>query len=118
MRSDRGGAGRVTLRTRRRAGLGVVEVLVALMLLTVGMLGVAGTCARSIRTAGAAARERRAAQRAADRVAVLASSGCGAARSGALVDSAAALTERWVVTLHPSGAALVDADVSWATARG
>jgi Tfp pilus assembly protein PilV len=96
----------------------VVEVLVALMLLTVGMLGVAGTCARSIRMAGAAARERRAAQRAADRVAVLASSGCGAARSGALVDSAAALTERWVVTLHPSGAALVDADVSWATPRG
>ena len=105
-------------RTASRSGLGVVEVLVALMLLTVGMLGVAGSSARSIRMAGAAARERRAVQRAADRVAVLASQGCATARSGSFVDSAASLSERWTVTVHASGTALVDADVAYVTPRG
>jgi hypothetical protein len=63
-------------------------------------------------------RERRAAQRAADRVAVLASQGCAAARSGTLVDSVASMTERWTVTSTAAGVALVDADVVWSAPGG
>lgn len=105
-------------RARHRSGLSIVEVLVALVLLTVGLLGVAGVCARAIGVSTSAARERRAAQRAADRVAVLASVGCSAARSGALVDSVALLSERWTVTPTAVGTTLVDAHVSWSAARG
>jgi Tfp pilus assembly protein PilV len=107
-RTSTGGAGH-----RRRPGLSIVEVLVALVLLCVGLLGVAGASARAIGVSGAAARERRATQRAADRVAVLASQGCTAARSGTLVDSVSSITERWTVASTAAGVALVDADVRW-----
>ncbi|MEO8564191.1 MAG: prepilin-type N-terminal cleavage/methylation domain-containing protein [bacterium] len=103
---------------RRRSGLGIIEVLVALVLLTVGLLGVAGACARSIRMSAASARERRASQRAADRVAVLASQGCAAARSGTLVDSTASLSETWSVIPSPAGVTLVDAQVQWTSPSG
>ena len=104
-------------RPRRRSGFSIVELLVALVLLSVGLLGVAGASARAIAVSGKAARERRAAQRAADRIAVLASLGCSAARSGTLVDSTFAVTERWTVSPGAAGVALVDADVRW-TAQG
>jgi len=97
-----------------RRGLSIVEVLVALMVLTVGLLGVAGASARSIKVGVAAVRERRATQRAADRVATLASQGCSRARSGSLVDSVAGMTERWTLTMPGAGVALIDADVQWA----
>ncbi|HEV7990405.1 MAG TPA: prepilin-type N-terminal cleavage/methylation domain-containing protein [Gemmatimonadaceae bacterium] len=113
MRSDRGGAGRA-----RRAGLSIVEVLVALVLITVGLLGVAGASARAIRVSTSAARERRATQRAANRVAVLASQGCSAARGGALADSAAQMSERWTVTPTAAGVSLVDAAVRWNASGG
>lgn len=102
---------------RRRSGLSIVELLVALVLLGVGLLGVAGASARAIAVSGKAARERRAAQRAADRIAVLASQGCSGARSGMLVDSTFGATERWSVSASAAGVALVDADVRW-TAQG
>jgi Tfp pilus assembly protein PilV len=93
-------------------------VLVALVLLGVGLLGVAGASARAIAVSGAAARERRAVQRAADRVAVLASQGCSAARSGLLADSVASITERWTVAPSVAGVALVNADVRWSAQGG
>ena len=77
-------------------------MLVALILLSVGLLGIAGNGAIAMRTSSAATRERRAVQRAADRIALLRSDGCSIARSGARVDSAAALSERWTVGA-PSG---------------
>src|SRR5688572_19739347 len=103
--------------TRRRA-VSVVEVLVALVLLAVGLLGVAGNGAIAVRASGGAARERRAAQRAGDRLAALREQGCASARSGTLADPAAALVERWAVGAVTGGAALVDAEVRWRAPAG
>jgi len=46
-------------RLHARSALTVVEVLVALMLVSVGLMGIAGTSALSFRTVVAAERERR-----------------------------------------------------------
>ena len=102
----------------RRRGVSIVEVLVALVLLAIGLLGVAGNGAIAMRASGGAARERRAAQRAADRLATLREQGCAAARSGTLVDPGAALVERWSVGAVTGGAALVDAEVRWRAPAG
>lgn len=104
--------------SRRRAGVSIVEVLVALVLLAVGLLGVAGNGAIAMRASASAARERRAAQRAADRLAALREEGCIAARSGALTDPRAALVERWTVGAVTGGAALVDVEMRWRTPAG
>lgn len=120
MRSRSGGvaAAGSARRTARRPAFTVVEVLVALVLLSVGLLGIAGNGAIAMRTTSAAARERRAVQRAADRIARLRSDGCSAARSGVRVDSVAALSERWSVGTPSGGAALVDAEVQWSSPSG
>jgi prepilin-type N-terminal cleavage/methylation domain-containing protein len=102
----------------RHRGVSIVEVLVALVLLAVGLLGVAGNGAIAMRASGGAARERRAAQRAGDRLAALREQGCASARSGTLVDPAAALVERWTVGAVAAGAALVDAEVRWRAPAG
>jgi Tfp pilus assembly protein PilV len=96
----------------------VVEVLVALVLLTIGLLGVAGNGAIAVRASSAAARERRAAQRAADRVALLRAEGCAAARSGVLDDPAAALTERWTVGGSTAAAVPIDVEIRWRAPSG
>lgn len=102
----------------RRTGVSIVEVLVAIVLLAVGLLGVAGNGAIAVRASASAARERRALQRAGDRVASLREQGCAAARSGALTDRGAAIVERWIVGPISGGAALVDAEVRWRAPAG
>jgi Tfp pilus assembly protein PilV len=104
--------------SRRRAGVSIVEVLVAVVLLAIGLLGVAGSGAIAMRASASAARERRAAQRAADRLAALREQGCAAARSGVLADPRAATAERWTVSTVAGGAALVDVEVRWRAPAG
>jgi len=118
MRSREGTDSSAYRRPGRRLGVSIVEVLVALVLLAVGLLGVAGNGAIAMRASSAAARERRAAQRAVDRLAAIRAQGCSAARSGMLTDSAAALVERWTVGGAMGGAALVDAEVRWRAPAG
>ena len=118
MHHARSGAGRPDRFVRRRSGLSIVELLVALVLLAVGLLGVAGASARAMRMGASAARERRAMQRASDRIAMLASQGCAAARGGMLVDSVASMTERWTTTPTAAGGTLVNADVRWTAPGG
>ena len=101
-----------------RAGFSIVEVLVALVLLTVGLLAIAGGESLAVRMSVAASRERRAAQRAADRLALLTSQGCAVAQSGALVDPDSGFSERWSVAAPVNGATLLDAQVSWSAQRG
>jgi len=101
-----------------RDGASIVEVLVAIVLLAIGLLGVAGNAAIALRASGSAARERRATQRAADRVAALRERGCATARSGTLVDAAAALSERWTVDASTAPAILVDVEVRWRAPAG
>ncbi|MFL5620096.1 MAG: hypothetical protein ACJ79A_17090 [Gemmatimonadaceae bacterium] len=101
-----------------RSGVSIVEVLVALVLLAVGLLGVAGNGAIATRASASAARERRAAQRAGDRLGALREQGCATARSGTLVDAGAAQMERWTVGAVSGGAALVDVEVRWRAPAG
>ena len=112
------GAGTRRRTPRSRRGTSIVEVLVALVLLSVGLLGVAGNAAIAMRAASTAARERRAAQRAADRVAELRAQGCLAASSGILVDTAAALSERWTVGATAGAAVPIDVEVRWRAPSG
>ena len=102
----------------RRGGFTIAEVLVALVLFAVAILGVAGSSALAVRVTGSALRERRAVQRAADRVAWLRAQGCASARSGAVTDAALALDERWTASPQASGVTLIDEQVRWRTASG
>ena len=118
MRSPERATGQRTPGGSQRGGISVVEVLVALVLLAAGLLGVAGSGAIAMRASTSSARERRAVQRAADRVALLRSEGCAGARSGALTDVAAALTERWTVGFGAGGAVPIDVEVRWRAPAG
>jgi type IV pilus assembly protein PilV len=118
MRSRAVSARRARAEALHRGGASIVEVLVAIVLLAIGLLGVAGNAAIALRASGSAARERRATQRAADRVAALRAEGCAAARSGTLVDAGAALSERWTVGASSASAVLVDVEVRWRAAAG
>lgn len=91
----------------------MVEVLVALMLLTLGVLGLAGSSAITLRGAASAAREREAAQRALTRLAILASSGCGGVASGTALDPSFGWRERWTVARPAPGVLLMSARVEW-----
>lgn len=103
---------------RRRAGLTVVEVLAALVIVNVGLLGMAGTSVLAVRTAAAAARERRALARLELRLASLHAGGCGSAASGIASAAADDLHERWTVAPESRGAALVDITVDWREGAG
>lgn len=107
---------------RKRRGLSVVEVLVALMLVTVGLLGIAGSSTLTVRVVGDATRERAAARRAADRLAQLQSAGCVTAASGTAGDvtgnSPGMLRERWIVINDGMGRTELVDSVRWNTARG
>ena len=118
MRSRRDVPPHANCKPARRPGVSIVEVLVALVLLAVGLLGLAGNAAIAVRASGGAARERRAVQRAGDRLAALREQGCALARSGTLVDPAAALMERWTVGTVSGGAALVDVELRWRAPAG
>ncbi len=104
--------------SRQRSGLTVVEVLVALMLVSVGLLGIAGSSALALRSARGAAQEERAARRASTRLARLGAAGCARAISGSLDDADGAPIERWTVGPVNNGAARLQATVFWSTARG
>jgi hypothetical protein len=96
-----------------RAGLTVVEVLAALVIVSVGLLGMAGTSALSLRTVGTVTRERRALRRLDLRLAALAAAGCGRAAGGTTTSFRDSIRERWSVEAVTRGAALVDAGVEW-----
>ncbi len=103
---------------RPRLGISVVEVLVALMLISIGLLGIAGSTALALRTTLDSARRREATQRAASRFALLSSVGCAAARSGSATDTRRQLTEHWSVAAAGPHFTIVTDSVSWMSARG
>jgi Tfp pilus assembly protein PilV len=99
---------------RLRSGLTVVEVLAALVVVSVGLLGMAGASALSFRAAIAAGRERRVVERLGLRLAALSAAGCQRAAGGAEDDAADGVRERWVVAPPTGGASLVEAGAEWA----
>lgn len=103
---------------RVRSGMSLVEVLVALMLLSVGLLAIAGSATLALRTALDAGRTREATHRAVSRLARLTAAGCAPARSGTALGPGGILREEWSVTAANAGFALVSDSVSWMSARG
>ncbi len=103
---------------RIRAGMTVVEVLVAMMLLTIGLLGFAGSSALAVRTVSAAQHHRGAVQRAASRIAALSASACSGLVSGERMDPNDRYRERWRVGSGPAGIVSVEAHVAWVAAAG
>jgi Tfp pilus assembly protein PilV len=99
--------------TRPRAGVTIVEVVTALVIVSIGLLGMAGTSAIALRTATTSAGERRALRRLDLRLAALDAAGCARATSGAELVARDSLRERWTVAAATRGAALVDATVRW-----
>jgi prepilin-type N-terminal cleavage/methylation domain-containing protein len=100
-----------------RRGFTVVEVLVALVIVTVGMLGVAGASAVALRASSAAIRERSAVTRARTRLALLEAQGCASAAGGEL-QLAAGVVDRWTVGPPTSGVRLVEMRAEWDDTRG
>lgn len=99
-------------RPAARRGFTVVEVLVALIVVAVGLLGVAGSSAIALRAASAAVREQAAVSRARTRLALIESTGCASAASGEL-HVAAGLTDQWTVGPLANGVRLVDVSADW-----
>ena len=92
-----------------RAGMSVVEVLIALKLVTIGLLAIAGSSALALRTSLDAGRRRHAAHRVSTRISALEAGGCAAISSGSATDSALQLTEAWtVVTRTPAYVVIAD----------
>ncbi|MCY7379810.1 MAG: hypothetical protein LH467_10810 [Gemmatimonadaceae bacterium] len=89
----------------------MVEVLVALVLVAVGLLAVAGASALALRTANSASRERLAVRHADRRLAWLTAAGCTSASTG--TDSAAGMRERWSMADSLDGVAIVETSVAW-----
>ena len=97
----------------QREGVSIVEVLLALVLVSVGMLAMAGSSALALRAAGAADQEHRAVRLAALRMARLSAAGCDAARGGTAAEDRAGFSERWEVGSVLNGAATVQLRVAW-----
>jgi prepilin-type N-terminal cleavage/methylation domain-containing protein len=100
-----------------RCGFTVVEVLVALVIVTVGLLGVAGASAVALRASSAAIRERSAVTRARTRLALLEAAGCATATGGEL-RLAAGGVDRWTAAPATNGVRLVEVRAEWDGTRG
>lgn len=101
------------VRSGIRSGLTLVEVMAALVIVSVGLLGMAGASTLSRRVASAAARELGALRRLELRLASLSAAGCARASSGAHDDPTESVRESWTVDAPSSGVVLVDATARW-----
>jgi type IV pilus assembly protein PilV len=95
-----------------RRGFTVVEVLVALIVVAVGLLGVAGASAIALRASHAAMREQSAVSRARSRLALIESGGCGIAVSGER-QVGTGLMDRWTVGPLVNGVRLAEVSSDW-----
>lgn len=91
----------------------VLEVLVALMLVAVGLLGIAGSSSLAMRAVTTQSMTVRAAARARLRVALLEAAGCEAAADGTADDATLHLAEHWQVVTRAPGRVTLDDSLAW-----
>jgi Tfp pilus assembly protein PilV len=91
----------------------VVEVLVALVIVAVGLLGMAGTAALSLRSRNAASRELLALRAVERRLAVLSTMRCNDASSGEDAGSSNTPRLSWRVEQVRRGARMIDVHARW-----
>ena len=96
-----------------RQGLTLVEVMVALVLVAVGLLGIAGASALSLRAVAEHSAAQRATRQASLRLARLTADGCVGAVGGTATEARSGIRERWTVGAPIGGAILVDDSVEW-----
>ena len=98
-----------------RAGFTLVELMVSMMILAVGVLGLAATAASVTRNMGGGRRSTIAANIAASRIEKLRSMRCNTLAGGA--DTARGIVSNRTVTQVPRGVQVTET-VSWLTAQG
>jgi Tfp pilus assembly protein PilV len=98
--------------------MSVVEVLVALVIVTAGLLAVAGSSALALRTSLDASRRRLAAHRVATRFAQLQALGCANIATGSDAGGTIGVAERWTVVSRSASHVIVTDSVSWMGVRG
>ena len=113
MRYRRSGA-RTTGRANRR-GFTLVELMIAVVLLSVGMLALAGSAAMVVRSMTTATMRTRAATLAASRLDELRSGGCGLIAAGSVKERGVTLA--WTVTPMPKGV-VIDMTAVYLTGHG
>jgi type IV pilus modification protein PilV len=106
---------RRALGTKRRAGFTLVELLVAMMVFAVGMLGLAATAASVTRLMGGARRQTIASMVAQSRIERLRSSPCGTLVAG--TDTTRGIVNKWTVQAVTRGVNISDT-VFYASSRG
>jgi prepilin-type N-terminal cleavage/methylation domain-containing protein len=105
----------MSISLRPRGGLTLVEVMVALVIVAVGLLGLAGSSALLLRSALSQAAAHRASQLSALRTTALAAIGCAAMRDGSRIDGPTGIRERWQVGAPTNGVVTVDDSLEWSS---
>ena len=101
-------------RRRSRRGFTLVELIVAIIILVIGVLGLASASAYVMRQIAGSSLQNRAAALAQSRFERLRSQSCASLTSGSAVTSG--ITERWTVTMLNRSARLVDV-LTWSENR-
>ncbi|NUO63289.1 MAG: prepilin-type N-terminal cleavage/methylation domain-containing protein [Gemmatimonadaceae bacterium] len=98
-----------------RGGFTIVELMVAMMVFGIGVLGLAATTATVTRLMGSASRQTLAAAIAQSRIEKLRGTACASLASGS--DTVRGITSTWTVTTATRGVSISET-VSFPTARG
>lgn len=107
---------RAKARLRARAGFTIVEMVVAIIVFTIGVMGLAGTAAYVARQMNGGAQQTLAATIAQSRIDSIAGTGCHAVGSGTAVRKG--ISERWTVERPANFNVLrITEQVTWTSAR-
>lgn len=110
---------RRTARPRPRRGVTLVELIVAMTILSIGLLAIVGTSASIARGLGEARGDNLAAVAAQSRFELIAGSQCtGITLGQSKTASSRGIEEKWVITDGGNNTLLVVDTVSWKTRRG
>ncbi len=108
---------RATTPSSSRPGFSIAEVIVAMMIVSIGLLGIAGATTLALRTTLDASRRRDAAERVQARLALLVAAGCARAASGEAIDQTRGISEQWTARVSGNFQQVSDS-VTWVGARG
>lgn len=106
----------VTKRRRSQSGFTVVEVLVAIVIMALGVLGLAGTASSVSRLIGGGAQQTLAANIAMSRFEQLRSTACASMAAGTATTRG--MTEHWIVTASGTSLYTATDTVTYKTAGG